>query len=248
MSSGRKQFRSLGFTARWGLSLWLRVSCFTNNKGPSTLPVKYNTATLAVINPHGHDKSKHAKRLTPQLPDTRGTKSDYELYATINRARCFIKQFIVHKNDKTYLSDRAWSAAPWAACGGKGRDVYLIFWLPHYVVNQHLQKPGSHTFLPCGRVSNCRQHSRSSVCCAVNTPEELTEAPAGPCHQGASVGRGVPGWWGWTGLRRPLLPSRHLPSYFICTPCCFILLHSISLDEGIPLTQFSDLLKKSPQL
>lgn len=51
-------------------SLQFLVSCFTNNKGLSTLPVKYNKAIFAVINPHGHDKSKHAKRLTPQLPDT----------------------------------------------------------------------------------------------------------------------------------------------------------------------------------
>lgn len=121
MSSDRSQFQSSEFTARWGLFLQFLVSCFTNNKRLSTLPVKYNKAIFAVINPHGHDKSKHAKRLTPQLPDTWGTKSDYELYATINRARCFIKQFIVHKNDKTYLSDRTWSAVPWAAWWKKGQ-------------------------------------------------------------------------------------------------------------------------------
>lgn len=61
------------------------------------------------------------KRLTPQFPDTWGTKSDYELYATINRTQCFIKQFIVHKNDRTYLSDRAWRAVLWAACWKKGQ-------------------------------------------------------------------------------------------------------------------------------
>lgn len=68
-----------------------------------------------------HDESRHAKCLTSQFTDTLGTKSDYELYATINRAQCFIKQFIVHKNDKTYLSDRVWRAVLWAACWKKGQ-------------------------------------------------------------------------------------------------------------------------------
>lgn len=68
-----------------------------------------------------HDESRHAKCLTSQFTDTLGTKSDYELQATINRAQCFIKQFIVHKNDKTYLSDRVWRAVLWAACWKKGQ-------------------------------------------------------------------------------------------------------------------------------
>lgn len=77
-----------------------------------------------------HDKSKHAKCLTSQFADTLGTKSDYELYATINRAQRFIKQFIVHKNDKMYLSDRTRRADLCAACWKKGqRCLFYILTL-----------------------------------------------------------------------------------------------------------------------
>lgn len=126
---------------RSGPFLWFLVSCFTNNKGLSTLSVKYNKAIFAVIKPHGHDKSKHAKRLTPRFPDTWGTKSDYELYATINRAQCFIKQFIVHKNDKTYLSDRAWRAVLWAAWWKKGQRCLFNILTFKLCAQSTLKKP-----------------------------------------------------------------------------------------------------------
>lgn len=100
-----------------------------------------------------HDKSKHAKCLTSQFTDTLGTKSDYELYATINRAQCFIKQFIVHKNDKMYLSDRAWRAVLWAACWKEGQRCLFNILTLNYVLNQHFKKSG-HTFLPCGQILN----------------------------------------------------------------------------------------------
>lgn len=92
-----------------------------------------------------HDKSKHAKCLIPQFRDTSGTKSNYELYATINRIQHFTEQFIIHKNNKMYLSDRTRRVDFCAACWKEGRDVYFIQLLK-YELNQHI-KNVSPTFL-----------------------------------------------------------------------------------------------------
>lgn len=97
--------------------------------------------------------------------------------------------------------------------GRKGRDVHLIFWLLNYVVNQHLKKPVSHTFLPCGQILlvNYRQHSKSSVMlcskcsCRVNWSPCSAHLSPGGARVEAGSARLVR--WGWTGLRRPSLPK-----------------------------------------
>lgn len=116
-----------------------------------------------------HDKSKHAKCLTSQFADTLGTKSDYELYATINRAQRFIKQFIVHKNDKMYLSDRTRRADLCAACWKKGQRCLFYILTLKLRAQSTLQKKKNkkknalHTFLSRVQIFKYYQSSRDST-------------------------------------------------------------------------------------